>query len=86
MPVQYSQEVRIYYPLKCLSLLLYFFINDCFKFSGSGSSPMKGVNINTSDIIQASFNCLDQEREEFEKIIEDKNKLILDKEKTVSYA
>lgn len=45
---------------------------------------MKGVNINTSDIIQASFNCLDQERGEFEKIIEDKNKLILDKEKTVS--
>lgn len=45
---------------------------------------MKGVNINTSDIIQASFNCLDQEREEFEKIIEDKNKLILDKEKIVS--
>lgn len=46
---------------------------------------MKGVNINTSEIIQASLNCMDQERVEFEKIIEEKNKLIFEKERTVSW-
>ncbi|ODN04472.1 hypothetical protein Ocin01_02179 [Orchesella cincta] len=52
-------------------------------FGRRPGSPGGGININTSGVLQASLSCLEQEREEFENIIAEKNKLIFEKERMI---
>jgi len=56
-------------------------IDTAAKLFGKKAGP--AVNINTGEVLQASLNCLEQERDEFENIISDKNKLIFEKEKLI---